>query len=176
MSILRKFGSLPAIGVVGDIWKKSRFHSAYLRNTLWDLGYAADTLETATTWSTIPDLTKGILNAMQESIGRMDEKVLNFSHLSHHYLDGASIYITFIFRRGSDPNETLRRWQVLKEAASQVIIEHGATISHQHGVGHDHAPYLQHEKGKLGIDLLKATCKQLDPAGILNPGKLIGPL
>jgi alkyldihydroxyacetonephosphate synthase len=176
MSILRRHGSLPAIATIGDIWRKSRFQSAYLRNTLWDMGYAVDTLETAAPWSIVPDLAKGILNAMQESINRMDEKVLAFSHLSHHYIDGASIYVTFIFRRGDDPNETLRRWQVLKEAATQVIIENSATISHQHGVGHDHAPYLQHEKGKLGIGLLQATRKQIDPDGILNPGKLIGPL
>ena len=172
MSIFRRHGSLPGIATIGNIWKKSRFSSAYLRNTLWDMGYAVDTLETAAPWSIVPDLGKGILNAMRESISRMDEKVLAFSHLSHHYLDGASIYVTFIFRRGDDPNETLRRWQVLKEAASQVIIENAATISHQHGVGHDHAPYLQHEKGKIGIGLLQATRKQIDPDGILNPGKI----
>jgi alkyldihydroxyacetonephosphate synthase len=176
MAILRKHGSLPSIATIGDMWQRSRFYSAYLRNTLWDLGYAVDTLETAASWSAIPDLVKGILSAMQESISRSDERLLNFSHLSHHYLDGASIYVTFIFRRGNEPSETLRRWQALKEAATQVIIEKGATISHQHGVGHDHAPYLQHEKGKLGIAILQAARKQLDPAGILNPGKLLGPL
>jgi alkyldihydroxyacetonephosphate synthase len=176
MAILREHGSLPGIATIGDMWRKSRFQSAYLRNTLWDMGYAVDTLETAASWATIPELVKEILSAMHESIKRLDERVLNFSHLSHHYLDGASIYVTFIFRRGADPNETLRRWQALKEAATQVIIEKGATISHQHGVGHDHAPYLQHEKGKLGISLLQASRKSLDPDGIMNPGKLLGPL
>jgi alkyldihydroxyacetonephosphate synthase len=174
MAILRKHGSLPAISAVGDIWEKSRFFSAYLRNTLWELGYAVDTLETAASWSMIPELTKGILSAMQDSIKHQGKQALIFSHLSHHYSDGASIYITFIFQRGNDPNETLRRWRALKEAATQAILENGATISHQHGVGLDHAPYLHHEKGKLGIEVLQAACKQIDPEGIMNPGKLLG--
>lgn len=174
MAILRKHGSLPAISAIGDIWEKSRFFSAYLRNTLWELGYAVDTLETAASWSMIPELTKGILSAMQDSISHQGERVLIFSHLSHHYSDGASIYVTFIFQRGNDPDGTLRRWRALKEAASQVILENGATISHQHGVGLDHARYLHHEKGKLGIEVLQATRKLLDPEGIMNPGKLLG--
>jgi alkyldihydroxyacetonephosphate synthase len=176
MAILRKYGSLPSIAAIGEMWKKSRFSSAYLRNTLWDMGYAVDTLETAAPWEIVPGLVEEIKKAMLDSANRLEEKVLTFSHLSHQYLDGASIYITFIFRTGSEPNETLRRWQALKEAATQVIVENNVTISHQHGVGHDHAPYLQHEKGSLGIGLLQAVRNQLDPHGILNPGTLLGPL
>lgn len=174
MAIFRSHGSLPAIPAIGETWQKSRFYSAYLRNTLWKQGYAVDTLETAVSWSSIPDLTKGIIGAMQQSINQLGERILVFSHLSHHYLDGASIYVTYLFRRGNDPEETLHRWRTLKEAASQVILEHGATISHQHGIGLDHASYLKKEKGKLGMELLQVTLKQLDPEGILNPGKLLG--
>ena len=47
---------------MGNAWKRSRFQSAYLRNTLWDLGYAVDTLETAITWDkvTLHELYYGI--------------------------------------------------------------------------------------------------------------------
>ena len=70
--------------------------------------------------------------------------------------------------------ETLQRWQILKTAASETIVAHGGTISHQHGVGTDHAPYLASEKGQVGISLLEAVQQRLDPHKLLNPGKLLG--
>jgi alkyldihydroxyacetonephosphate synthase len=62
---------------------------------------------------------------------------------------------------------------VLKEAASRTIVAHGGTISHQHGVGLDHQAFLEAEKGSLGLDLIRGVASQLDPAGTLNPGKLV---
>jgi alkyldihydroxyacetonephosphate synthase len=81
--------------------------------------------------------------------------------------------VTYVFRRAADPAETLRRWQVLKGAASQIIGAHGGTISHQHGVGIDHAPYLAAEKGELGLRLMAAGQRTLDPDRLMNPGKLV---
>jgi alkyldihydroxyacetonephosphate synthase len=63
--------------------------------------------------------------------------------------------------------------QFLKDAASRVILAHGGTISHQHGVGADHAPYLAAEKGPLGMQALEALLGTFDPDGMLNPGKLL---
>jgi alkyldihydroxyacetonephosphate synthase len=99
--------------------------------------------------------------------------VLAFAHLSSVYNTGASIYITYLFRRSKDPAETLHRWEILKGAASRIIVQQGGTISHQHGVGIDHAPYLEAEKGALGMQMLEAVKATLDPDGIMNPGKLI---
>jgi alkyldihydroxyacetonephosphate synthase len=62
----------------------------------------------------------------------------------------------------------------VKQAASEAIATHGGTISHHHGVGTDHAPWLPREKGEIGFRLLRALKRELDPDGILNPGKLLG--
>ena len=105
--------------------------------------------------------------------GDLRGKELRFAHLSHVYNDGASIYITFLFRRAEDPAETLRRRQLLKSAASRVIVAHGGTISHQHGVGLDHASYLSTEKGPAGMKALETLCRTFDPDGMMNPGKLL---
>jgi alkyldihydroxyacetonephosphate synthase len=172
-AIFRSHGGLPAISMIGGMWNKSRFLSPYLRNTLWDLGYAIDTLETAVPWSSVPNAHMDITSALQKTASEMERPLHVFAHLSHVYRDGASIYVTFIFPREPDPDSLLHYWQALKSSASQVILEVGGTISHQHGVGLDHAPYLPREKGTLGIQALDALCKQFDPEGILNPGKLI---
>jgi alkyldihydroxyacetonephosphate synthase len=61
----------------------------------------------------------------------------------------------------------------MKTAAGQAIVTHGGTISHQHGVGVDHAPYLEAEKGGVGMEAIRSLCKAFDPEKIMNPGKLV---
>jgi len=169
--VFRRYGGLFTGALVGRTWRKSRFLTPYLRNTLWERGYGVDTLETAVPWSAVADTAAALLNTLRNGLERWNERVMAFVHLSHIYPDGASIYVTYLFRRAASPEETLARWQTLKAAASQVIVEHGGTISHQHGVGTDHAHYLPAEKGALGIQVLQQVARSFDPDHIMNPGK-----
>ncbi len=170
-AIMRGAGGLLTGGTIGRLWAHSRFRNPYLRNTLWEAGYAIDTLETALPWSQVMPAAAALKAAIAREAG--EERVLAFAHLSHVYGDGASIYVTYLFRLADEPAETLRRWHAMKHAASLAIREHGGTISHQHGVGSDHAPYLPAEKGPLGMAWLEATRRQFDPRGLMNPGKLL---
>ena len=172
MQIIRANGGLMTGTIIGKMWEKSRFHSPYLRNTLWEAGYALDTLETAVPWTSVMATALETQKVIYEGLAAIDERVLVFAHLSHVYHDGASIYITYLYRRANDPEETLRRWKVLKGAASRVILAHGGTISHQHGVGLDHRAYLMAEKGPLGMQALETVTRLFDPDGMMNPGKL----
>jgi alkyldihydroxyacetonephosphate synthase len=173
LEIIRAHGGLMTGTTIGRMWKKSRFYSPYLRNTLWEVGYALDTLETAVPWLKVQATAEETLKGIREGLMEVDERVLVFAHLSHVYLDGASIYITYLFRRADDPEEMLCRWQTLKGAASRIILAHGGTISHQHGVGQDHARYLAAEKGPLGMQTLQTVIRMFDPDGMMNPGKLL---
>ncbi len=171
--ITQKSGGLFTGETIGKLWRKSRFLTPYLRNTLWEKGFAIDTLETALPWAKIIPTASALKQAINTGIQGYDQQAWVFSHLSHVYADGASIYVTYIFPRSTDPAETLAHWHAMKSAASRVIVDQGGTISHQHGVGIDHAPYLIHEKGQAGIQLIEACANSLDPQGIMNPGKLL---
>lgn len=172
-AVCRKYGGLVVGTIVGHTWEKSRFLSPYLRNTLWEKGVAIDTLETALPWSQVPAASKAIPQSVVDAMAKHNEKVLAFSHLSHVYRDGASIYTTYLFRRPTDPDELLARWYDMKYNASLTIQKYGGTITHQHGVGTDHAQYLPAEKGALGMDAIHAVIKSFDPDGMMNPGKLL---
>jgi alkyldihydroxyacetonephosphate synthase len=172
-AICRKHGGLVVGTIVGHTWEKSRFHSPYLRNTLWEKGVAIDTLETALPWSQVPEASQAIPKSIVDAMSTHNENVLAFSHLSHVYRDGASIYTTYLFRRTADPDQLLARWQGMKHNASLTIQKHGGTITHQHGVGMDHAQYLPAEKGALGMDAMRAVIQSFDPDGMMNPGKLL---
>jgi alkyldihydroxyacetonephosphate synthase len=161
---------LPALAAA---WARTRFRSPYLRNALWSAGYASDTLETATDWAHVPGLLARIEAALQRALAPWNERVHVFTHLSHLYPSGSSLYVTYIFRLAVDPDETMARWRALKSAASQTIAADGATISHHHGVGTDHAPYLAGEKGPLGMAALEGIVRTFDPDGVMNPGVLL---
>lgn len=173
LAIVKRHGAVDAGTPLGAQWARSRFRSPLLRNTLWEAGYAIDTLETATTWSRVPTMVASIEAAIHGALAPVGERVHVFSHLSHVYPTGSSIYCTYLFRLAPDPDETLARWKAMKEAASRAIVAEGGTISHQHGVGVDHQPWLEAEKGRLGVDGIRASLRFWDPQGIMNPGKLV---
>jgi alkyldihydroxyacetonephosphate synthase len=173
LNITAKLGGVHVGKTFGEQWHKNRFRTPYLRNTLWEMGYGVDTLETATDWVITPNMIQQIETALRTSMSDIGERVHIFTHLSHVYPYGSSIYTTFLFRLSIDPEETLARWRGMKSAASQAIIALGGTISHQHGVGVDHMPYLAAEKGTLGMATISSLCRQFDPKGIMNPGKLV---
>lgn len=158
---------------VGRAWQHERFRAPYLRNTLWSAGYAVDTLETATDWARLPGLAAALAPALGHGLESIGERVHAYSHLSHLYPSGSSLYVTYVFRLAHDPDETLSRSQRLKGIASRTIVEHGGTISHQHGVGRVHAPYLAAEKGPVGMGTLAALRDRFDPDGILARGVLL---
>jgi len=172
-SIFRPFKGVSVGTVIGKAWKKNRFRSAYLRNTLWDLGYAVDTLETAVTWQNVTETIAAIEQSIRQALIPWNEHVHVFTHLSHVYPTGSSIYSTFVFRLAQTPGETLERWRALKQAGSRAVVNSGGTITHQHGIGTDHKQYLGAEKGELGIAALQQIFSYFDPDRRMNPGKLI---
>ncbi len=156
-------------------WYQGRFHGPYLRDPMMDHGIGIDTLETATTWSNVERLRDEVRaaldKAMRASAPVADARGLVMAHISHSYPDGASLYFTFLFPR--DLKNDVAQWRTIKAAASDAITRVGGTISHHHGVGEDHKAWLEAEKGATGIGVLRAIKRELDPAGVLNPGKLI---
>lgn len=171
--VLKSYNAIPTGKTLGNRWQANRFKAPYLREALWQLGYAVDTLETAVDWPKVTSYTRDVEEALRNALAGDKEPVLAFSHLSHLYAQGSSIYTTYVYRAGRTYEETLARWHRLKAAASKEIVRHGGTISHQHGVGRDHAPYLQAEKGEQGMAVLRALAGHFDADRRLNPGKLL---
>ncbi len=173
LSITARCGGVYVGKTFGAQWHKSRFSTPYLRNTLWELGYGIDALETAIDWVKVPQMVKRIETAIHDTSSAFDEKIHIFTHLSHVYPTGSSVYTSYVFRLFADPEKTLTYWSAIKTAVNQAITSLGGTISHHHGVGLDHKAYLVVEKGALGVAAISAVCHAFDPKGIMNPGKMV---
>lgn len=149
-----------------EAWAHGRFDAPYLRDSLLAGGALCETLETATDWSNVDTLKSAVTGALQGALGQ----ALVMCHISHVYPTGCSLYFTVVAGQADDP---VAQWQDAKRAASDAIMAAGGTITHHHAVGADHRPWMTDEVGELGVRILRAVKAAVDPAGILNPGKLI---
>jgi alkyldihydroxyacetonephosphate synthase len=168
---LRRAGAAYLGQAAGRSWEHGRYQAPYLRDTLMGMGALVETMETSHTWSRLGELHEAVGRAIGDSLAGQGTPGLVWCHLSHAYADGASLYFTFISRRRE--GEELEQWRRVKRAACEAIVACGGTITHHHAVGRDHAPYMEAEVGRTGIDVLRTVKGQLDPAGIMNPGKLL---
>ena len=171
--IVSSHGGVDGGAQLGANWAHGRFSAPYMREPLLAVGFAVDTMETAVDWVKVKGTMNCVESAITDAATSEGEKVHVYTHLSHVYGQGSSLYTTYMFRCARDYTETLARWKRLKSAGARGIVSCGGTISHQHGVGADHREYLPAEKGELGIAAIRSLCDLFDPDALMNPGKLL---
>jgi alkyldihydroxyacetonephosphate synthase len=164
-ALLRSGGGIRLGSRPGAAWEHQRYRAPYLRDELMDRGVMIETLETAATWSNLHNVYGAVQGALRE------HAPLVLCHVSHLYPSGASLYYTFM--AAQQRGQEIEQWRAAKTAACNAIVEAGGTITHHHAIGIDHAPWLAREVGDTGVELLRAAKAQLDPRGIMNPGKLL---
>jgi len=157
----------------GEKWLANRYKISYRQSPLFSAGAFADTMEVATTWDR--------LDALYASVrGAVAPHAFVMAHFSHAYLEGCSIYFTFLGLAGEpdssgDPDELEEaegRYDACWKAALTAACDAGATLSHHHGIGLHKQVFLPREHGE-GMRQLRALKQAFDPRGILNPGKLL---
>lgn len=169
-ALLQAMGGTSLGEAPAHAWEHGRFDAPYLRDSLLSAGALCETLETATSWSSIPAVKFAVTEALTAALAESGTAALVLCHISHVYPTGASLYFTVVAAQRGNPIE---QWRSAKAAASDAMMRTGATITHHHAVGADHRPWMREEVGELGVRVLAAVKATLDPAGILNPGKLI---
>lgn len=172
--VLRSERAVPLGSGAGRSWEHNRFSGPYLRDTLLDEGVLAETLETATTWSQLQGLYDGVNEALSTALIRDGRKPLIGCHISHVYPAGASLYFTVL--AAAQTGGEVEQWAAAKKAANNAIVAAHGTVSHHHAVGTAHRDSVTTDLGGdagVGLAALRAVKEALDPAGILNPGKLL---
>jgi alkyldihydroxyacetonephosphate synthase len=147
----------------GRRWYERRYRVSYQQSKVFEDGAFVDTLEVAATWDRLPDL-------YEEVRGALMQHAIVLGHFSHAYPEGCSIYFTFVAAAG-DRALAERRYDALVRGGALAAQEVGGVLSHHHGIGLAKQRFMAAEHG-AGMDLLHACKRVLDPAGILNPGKM----
>ena len=169
--IVKKHGGLGVGKGPGVLYDQKKFDTPYLRDFLLDRGAAADVSETAAPWSRLNEIHDAVYAAANEAYEQIGTPGWIMSHLSHSYHSGACLYFTFAFVHGGET--AIAEYDVVKRAIQQAFVDHGGTISHHHGVGREHAPWLEQDISKEGVALMSGLFASADPKKNFNPDKVI---
>ena len=168
--IVRKYNGMGVGKGPGILYDQKKFDTPYIRDFLLDRGAAGDVSESAAPWSKLQRLHDGAVEAAHGAFKKIGAQGVIISHLSHSYHSGACLYFTFGFKFGKD---ALGDYDIVKSAIQQSFIDNGGSISHHHGVGLEHAPWLEDDISASGIAVMQGLFDAVDPKGNFNPGKVI---
>jgi alkyldihydroxyacetonephosphate synthase len=169
--IVRRHGGIAVGKGPGVLYDQKKFDTPYLRDFLLDRGAAADVSETAAPWSRLNEIHDAVYAAADAAYEQIGTPGWIMSHLSHSYHSGACLYFTFAFVH--DGENAIAQYDVVKRAIQQAFVDHGGTISHHHGVGREHAPWLEQDISTEGVALMQGLFTAADPKRTFNPDKVI---
>lgn len=168
--IVGKHGGIVLGKGPGELYDQKKFDTPYIRDFLLDRGAAADVSETAAPWSQLVPMYENVTAAARKAFAQIGVQGWVMCHLSHSYHSGACLYFTFAFRHDGD--EPLARYDVVKSAVQQAFIDTHGTLSHHHGVGTEHAPWLEQDISPAGVSIMEGLFAGVDPGRNFNPGKI----
>jgi alkyldihydroxyacetonephosphate synthase len=171
-AIVKRHGGLSIGASPGELYDQKKFDTPYIRDYLLDRGALADVSETAAPWSALPTVYANVMANAQAAFDDLRVHGYIMCHLSHSYHSGACLYFTFGFKPSGD-SEPLEEYDTIKSAIQQSFVDSGATLSHHHAVGTEHAPWLEQDISPAGVAMLRALFDGIDPGANLNPGKIV---
>lgn len=173
LPMLKKHRGFHLGNSVGKTWAKNKFAVPYLRDILMNHGCMVDVAETAAVWSKLMPLYHAARNTIKEQFKKEGYPGYIGCHISHSYVDGASLYFTFAARQIA--GQEFEQYYRFKRLITQTFMENGGTLTHHHAVGYEHRPWMERELSRPGLEILRGLKRALDPDNIMNPGKLILP-
>ncbi len=168
--IVKKHGGMGVGSGPGVLYDQKKFDTPYLRDFLLDRGAAGDVSESAMPWSKVNQLHDAVRVAADKAFDEIGIKGWIMSHVSHSYHSGACLYFTFSFVFGDDP---IGEYNVVKRAIQQAFIDNGGSLSHHHGVGLEHAPWLEQDISPEGVAVMRGLFASADPGENFNPRKIV---
>jgi alkyldihydroxyacetonephosphate synthase len=170
--IVKRHGGLCIGSGPGALYDQKKFDTPYIRDFLLDRGAAGDVSETAMPWSRLTVVYDAVTDAAHAAFAKVGVQGYLMCHLSHSYHAGACLYFTFAFKP-TPGGDMLSEYAVVKSAIQQAFVDNGATLSHHHAVGTEHARWLEQDISAPGVMMLEALFDGLDPGKHLNPGKIV---
>jgi alkyldihydroxyacetonephosphate synthase len=170
--VIKPFGGFCIGSSPGELYDQKKFDTPYIRDFLLDRGALADVSETSAPWSRLGELYDATMAAARAQFADLGIPGWIMCHLSHSYHSGACLYFTFAIRPSGTRDE-LEEYDAVKAAIQQSFVDHGATLSHHHAVGTEHARWLEQDISPAGVALVEGLLRSADPGANLNPGKIV---
>ncbi len=147
-------------GEAGELWAARKALSPVLRS----LAPKKINEDVVVPVSRLPAL----VHRLAELSGRHRIPIVNFGHAGN-----GNLHVNLLY----DPavGESDARAQTCLGEVFTAVVELGGTLSGEHGIGIDKRDFLPLAVAPAALDLMRALKRVFDPAGILNPGKVLPP-
>jgi alkyldihydroxyacetonephosphate synthase len=170
--VIKPFGGFCIGSSPGELYDQKKFDTPYIRDFLLDRGALADVSETSAPWSRLAEVYDASTGAAKAAFAELGIPGWVMCHMSHSYHSGACLYFTFALKP-SGVRDELEEYDTVKSAIQQAFVDHGATLSHHHAVGTEHARWLEQDISPAGVALVRGLFAATDPGSNLNPGKVV---
>ena len=172
-AVFRKFNAFYAGTGPGKSWLSKKYDLPYLRDLALGYGMWADVFETAVLYGESIALWKAVKEAVQQVWKETGQRGWIGCHAAHQYRTGCCLYFTFSGAQKDDRD--MEQFIRIKKRAMEAILRCRGSLSHHHGIGYEHTPWMQRFVGECASDLLIAFKMYVDPKNVCNPGKLLPP-
>jgi FAD/FMN-containing dehydrogenase len=105
---------------------------------------------------------------------QLSEICPNYDVLCYGHIGDGNVHLNILRPAGETLEAFDQRCHVITDALSTLAGGMGGSASAEHGIGILKAPWLATTRSEPEIELMKGIKALFDPAGILNPGKLLG--
>eukprot|EP01090_Pellita_catalonica_P004020 TRINITY_DN137_c0_g1_i2.p1 TRINITY_DN137_c0_g1~~TRINITY_DN137_c0_g1_i2.p1 ORF type:complete len:615 (-),score=105.60 TRINITY_DN137_c0_g1_i2:222-1952(-) len=157
----------------GKKWYEKRYDMPLLRDFVLGHGMWVDVTESSTNWPNVISLWRETKQAIANAVSQLGCPIWVGCHISHSYTTGCCLYFHFASIQLED-GEDLEVYLAAKKAAMEAVIRCKGALSHHHGVGFEHVPFMKRYFGE-GLKVMRILKQGLDPTNVCNPGKLIPP-
>ena len=93
--------------------------------------------------------------------------------LAFGHLGDGNIHLNLSQPEGADSQEFLARWDELRRAVYDVVVDLKGSISAEHGIGRLNLEINLRGKSEVEIDLMRKVKRALDPENLMNPGRVV---
>ena len=155
----------------GTLYDQKKYDTPYIRDFMLDRGLICDVSETTTPWKYAAEIHAKIVDRFAKAMDDLGVRGVVFCHLSHSYHSGACQYFTFAIADDSDNQEAT--YDTAKRVIQQSFMDFHGTVSHHHGVGEEHSPWMDQDISPAGVFIQRKLFEGVDPGRNLNPGKII---
>ena len=161
--IAKRHGGLCIGTSPGELYDQKKFDTPYIRDFLLDRGAQADVFRRPRRrGAQLHRVYDNVMAAGRGAFHQLGVPGYLMCHMSHSYHAGACLYFTFALNP-PDGHDGLEDYGVVKRAIQQAFVDSGATLSHRHAVGTEHAQWLEEDISTPGVAMLRALFEGTDP-------------
>lgn len=170
-AVLKRFGGVGVGRGAGESWQEKKYDLPYIRDFALSLNHWADVFETSVLWSQALPCWRAVKDAVRQVWKETGKRGWIGCHTAHQYKYGCCLYFTFASEQTDDMD--MKVFLMIKTRATEAMLRFKGNLTHHHGIGYEHVPWMARYMGPGCLKLLEGIKRQIDPKNICNPGKLL---